>query len=225
MSLVVQLARSGTRRGDPGITSHTRKAFARQHLVRLPAFLHPDLLASIARTVGDAEFRRRTHPDAEGAVDAWVDDPDIRWRLIFLLNDPGLFAAIRELTECDEIGSFYPVLYKIVPGQGHGDRWHDDAASGNRLIGISINLGREPFDGGVLQIREKGTTAVVHAEHNTGFGDAMLFRISDRLEHFVTEVTGSVPRLALAGWFQRTPDYRDIVRQVFGTSTTIGSAT
>ena len=54
------------------------------------------------------------------------------------------------------------------------------------------------------------------------FGSAVEARA--RLEHFVTEVRGTAPRVALAGWFQRTPDYLEITRQVFGISTTIESA-
>jgi hypothetical protein len=213
--MVVQLMRGGARRGDPDTISRTREAFARQHLVRIRSFLAPDLLDDIARVIEGAEFQRRIHPDMDDALDVSLEDPGIRWRLIFLMNDPQLFSLIRELTGCHEIGFFFPVVYKIVPGQGHFDRWHDDAGSGNRLIGISINLSREPFEGGVLQIRRKRTEVIIHSEHNTGFGDAMLFRIGDRLEHFVTEVTGAVPRIALAGWFQRKPDYREVAREVF----------
>jgi hypothetical protein len=215
MSPVVQLTRRGARRGDPDTISRIRETFARQHLVRIPSFLAPDLLDNIVRLVDGAEFQRRIHPDMDDAVDVSLENSGVRWFLIFLMNDPHLFSAIQDLTGCDEIGFFYPVVYKIVPGQGHFDRWHDDAAGGNRMIGISINLGRELFEGGLLQIRHKGAEAVIHTEHNTGLGDAMLFRIGDHLEHFVTEVTGTVPRVALAGWFQRRPDYRQVASQLF----------
>jgi hypothetical protein len=40
--------------------------------------------------------------------------------------------------------------------------------------------------------------------NNTGFGDAILFRISKDLEHRVTEVVGEVAKTAYAGWFYET---------------------
>src|SRR5258705_3575769 len=163
MSPVVQVTRRGTRHGDPDTISRTREAFARQHLVRIPSFLAPDLLDNIVRLVDGAEYQRRIHPDMDDALDVSLESPGVRWFLIFLMNDPHLFSAIQDLTGCDEIGFFYPVVYKIVPGEGHFDRWHDDAAGGNRMIGISINLGRDAFEGGLLQIRHKGAEPVIHS--------------------------------------------------------------
>ena len=216
--MVAQVTRAGTRRGDRETVAGMRAAFDRQHLVRLPSFIAPDLLAELEAVVEHAEFTRRTHPHANGATDTFLAQPEIRWLLMFVMNDPQLFAIVRDLTGCGEIGFFNPFVYKIVPGEGHFDTWHDDAGGGNRLVGISVNLGRRPFEGGVLQIRAKGTDAIIHSERNTGFGDALLFRIDGSLEHVVTEVTGSVPRIALAGWFQRTPQYSALAASVFGRS-------
>lgn len=216
--MVAQVTRAGTRRGDRETVAGMRAAFDRQHLVRLPSFIAPDLLAVLETVIERAEFQLRTHPAAHGATDAFIGEPDVRWLLMFVMNDPQLFAIVRDLTGCGEIGFFNPFVYKIVPGEGHFDTWHDDAGGGNRLVGISVNLGRRPFEGGVLQIRAKGTDAIIHSERNTGFGDALLFRIDGSLEHVVTEVTGTAPRIALAGWFQRTPRYSELAASVFGRS-------
>jgi hypothetical protein len=215
MALVAQLTRTGTLRGDGETFARTRDAFARRHLVRIPSFIASDILGELARVVERCEFRRRVHSGAHGATDVRIEDPDVRWLLMFLMNDPQLFSVIRDLTGCDEIGFFNPSIYKMEPGEGHLDQWHDDAGVGNKLIGMSVNLGQLPFEGGVLQIRTTGTSAIIHSEQNTGFGDAMLFRIDASLEHFVTAVTGSVPRIALAGWFQRTPKYSEIAAGIF----------
>jgi len=215
MGPVVQLTRTGTQRADAGTLARAREAFEQQQLIRIPGFLAPDLRDTLADLVERAEFKHRIHHDINFAVDVSIEDPEIRWTLIFLMNDPALFDAIRAITGCGPIGYCNPLVYKIVPDAGHFDSWHDDV-DGNKMIGMSINLGRQPFSGGVLQIRRHSTEAILHHEHNTGFGDAMLFRIDDGLEHFVTPVTGNVPRLALAGWFQTTPDYREVARKVFG---------
>jgi hypothetical protein len=218
MAAVVQLTRAGTIVGDRHTLDRARDAFARHHLIRIPSFFSADLLDEIERTTANSTFNPRVHSEAHGATDVALDDERMRWLLMVVMNEPTLFSVIRSLTACDEIGCFFPTVYKLVPGSGHFDRWHDDAKEDNRLIGMSINLGRQPFAGGVLQIRRKGTEAILHAEHNTRFGDAMIFRIDRALEHFVTEVTGDIARIALAGWFQRTPVFRDLAADVFAAA-------
>jgi hypothetical protein len=39
-----------------------------------------------------------------------------------------------------------------------------------------------------------------------------LFRVDPALEHCLTEVTGTIPKLTLVGWFQRTPSYAEMAR-------------
>jgi hypothetical protein len=90
--------------------------------------------------------------------------------------------------------------------------WHADLHAGHQ-VGMSVNLGAEPFDGGVFEIRRAGTTAPLDAIANVGAGDAILFSIADDLEHRVTPMRGAVAKTAFAGWFGATLDYRDIVHQ------------
>lgn len=71
-----------------------------------------------------------------------------------------------------------------------------------RLIGMSINLGSRKYAGGVFQLREHDSKRIIFEIANTGWGDAILFRISSRLDHQVTAVTGNEPRTAFAGWFR-----------------------
>ena len=85
----------------------------------------------------------------------------------------------------------------------HSDTWHGDT-DGNRMVTLSVNLG-EPYEGGVLQIREKPSDRILHEVANTGPGDAILFALGEQLEHRVGAVTGQATKMALAGWFQRTP--------------------
>jgi hypothetical protein len=51
---------------------------------------------------------------------------------------------------------------------------------------------------------------------NTGAGDAVLFRIAERLEHRVTSLRGDVPRTAYAGWFLREPRFADVLKERIG---------
>jgi hypothetical protein len=83
--------------------------------------------------------------------------------------------------------------------------------NGTRLVALSVNLNTAPYEGGVLSIREAATERILCELTNSGFGDAILFRIDERLQHRVSDVEGTVAKTALAGWFESAPDYRTLL--------------
>lgn len=94
-------------------------------------------------------------------------------------------------------------------GRGHRMRWHDDVERAKgRMIGMSINLSAEVYRRGVFQLRDRRSARVLRELPNTGFGDAVLFRIAADLEHRVTPVVGGAAKTAFAGWFCSRPDFR-----------------
>ena len=68
-------------------------------------------------------------------------------------------------------------------------------------------------------MRERDTRRVIFELANTGPGDAVLFRISEKLEHMVTAVEGDEPRTVFAGWFSRTPGFHHhpVLKPLAGT--------
>jgi hypothetical protein len=78
------------------------------------------------------------------------------------------------------------------------------------MVGLSVNLSREPFSGGVLEIRRAVSQQAEYAVPRVAFGSAVLFRISPALRHRVTPVRGGVARTAYAGWFRGSPDFADV---------------
>ena len=48
----------------------------------------------------------------------------------------------------------------------------------SRVVGMSLNLSREVYSGGVLQIRNRESEALISEAANTGSGDAVIFRLS-----------------------------------------------
>jgi hypothetical protein len=88
-------------------------------------------------------------------------------------------------------------------GPQHQLSWHDDLKE-TRQVGFSMNLSADLFHGGTFELRDQRTRTQVAEVKNTGFGDALLFRISDILEHRVTEVVGRADKTACAGWFLAT---------------------
>src|SRR5207253_326319 len=109
-------------------------------------------------------------------------------------------------------GCFEGRVYRLSPGTGHYDSWHNDVGE-DRLVAMSINLGRTPFQGGLLQIRRADSPALVREVANPTPGDAVIFRIDPAYCHRVGPVTGSVARTACAGWFRARPDFQTLLAE------------
>lgn len=193
----------------PGGFEALRQEFARTGLVRLPAFLSPDLLAWVRRRVAGMRFRREEHPGS--GPDARPAEPGVDNLLAFLLNDPALFRAVGRITGGKPPASLVGQMFRMDPGGGHRCGWHDDVV-GDRMLGLSINLGG-PFGGGVLRLRDRRRGRILREVANTGLGDAVLFRVAPGLDHSLTPVTGVTPRLVYAGWFRSRPDRADVLKE------------
>lgn len=201
------LTRSGLQ-GKPGATelAEWRRKFDECHALHWPGFVPGELLEWLLPRLTAASYRVRLHGGVEN--ERVLADTSLLFTLFFLLNDPQLFRVIREITGCGDIADFYGrVGYRhAAGGAGHYYPWHNDCGD-DRLIGLSINLSPEPYTGGVFQLRRKGESELRFTHHNTGLGDAMLFRVRRDLEHHVTRVEGDRPRLIFVGWF-RGPGHR-----------------
>jgi hypothetical protein len=192
-----RLTRTGPERRDQDADA-LRDAFDRQHCVKLPGFIEPQLLRQVHRLVAEAEFREFVH---EGIASELLMSAGVCTGLLdFLVNDPRLFEFIRAITACPPIRAFVGRVYRRCPGTDHHDSWHDDLGR-QRMIGMSVNLSADRYDGGTFEIRRFGTDTLIASLPNVGPGDAILFRIADGLEHQVTAVGGAVPKTAFAGWF------------------------
>jgi len=141
-----------------------------------------------------------------------VSNSALPFALLLLLNNAQLFKIIDQITGCGQIGCFRGRIYRNLPGANHHVAWHTDLNE-TRLVALTINLNAEPYQGGVLTIREAKTGRVLCELKNSGVGDAILFRIDKRLEHRVSDVEGSVAKTALAGWFESAPDYRTLLAE------------
>jgi hypothetical protein len=186
-----------------------RNQFDREHCVRLRGLIQPPLLEQIINRVGEAAFEERRH--GEIGSEECMEGGTTLAMLLLVANDERLFDAIRTITGCGPIGCFDGRVYRLVPGTAHHDSWHSDM-DGNRMIAMSVNLSPQPYDGGVLQIRERDSDQIVHEESAPDPGDAIIFRLAEELRHRVTRVQGEVPRTAFAGWFKARPTLLSVVR-------------
>jgi hypothetical protein len=186
-----------------------RDEFRRAHCVRLPGLIDRSLLDDISARMASGVFRTKAHGDA--ALELCLEPDETVGLLHFLVNEPAMFRLIETVSETAPIKSFFGRVYRHVPGGGHFQDWHGDVEP-DRHIGLSINLGAQPYGGGVFQIRHRDSERLSAAVHNTGFGDAIVFRLRDDLEHRVTALEGAVAKTAFAGWFRSAPDYLAVLR-------------
>lgn len=199
-----------------------RNDFEQQNWIRLPAILDRELWNIIQEQLAasNVEEAASIYPQLSVSDSA----------LLLLLNNARLFKIIEQITGCGHIGCFRGHIYRVVPGESRHDEithyqagyetltgWHTDL-NGTRLVALSINLNTEPYLGGVLSIREAKTKRILCELPNSGFGDAILFRINEQLEHRVSDLEGTVPKTAFVGWFESEPDYRTLLAEGIASS-------
>jgi len=182
-----------------------RDLFATQHCLVLKNLLEPALLEKIQGHIERARWQSSAFEGGFFGTEFTLDDPVTLRLLDFLLNSPEFLSVIRIITGCTQISDFSGRVYRMVAGPKHQLSWHDDInINEKRQVGFSMNLSTDVFRGGTFELRMSSTLAPLAQVNNTGFGDALLFRISADLQHRVTEVVDTVPKTACAGWFRAT---------------------
>ena len=212
---MIQLTTSGVRIARDDAWTAQQQEFAQRHCVVLEGFLGESILCHIPRMLEQGEFYTREDFDDEGQAFAreltMRKSETLPQMLFYLLNQPRLREAIAEFTGCEKtIRTFAGRCFKHLPGDGQLNSWHEDIRD-ERLYALSINLSREPFEGGNLQIRNGRTREVFQTVGAHRFGDACLFRIDDTLQHRILPLRGTAPRCRYAGWFRAQGSLSEIV--------------
>jgi hypothetical protein len=192
-----------------------RDQFDRQHYLKFPKLLDPMLLDFLQRQIEQADFHERVHEGIGDNKELCMTSNTVSAALLFLVNDTRLFEVIQAVTQCDRIGCFQGRVYRVAAGNRHHDSWHNDIGE-HRLVGMSINLSRDAYSGGVLQIRDRTSGEIVGEAPNVGSGDAIVFRLSEHLQHRITEIAGTISKTAFAGWFRSQPDFRAALKEQSG---------
>jgi hypothetical protein len=207
-SAVLRIGRlGGTLLASARCLEELRAEFGRRHCVRLRGLLEPGLLEWLLGEIDRATFSTRVHSGIGPNRELCMERNALAGVLHVLFNSDLVFGVVRRIAGCERIENLTGRVYRVVPGHGHFDAWHSDVGD-HRMVAMSLNLGREAFSGGALQIREKATRKLLCEVANTGPGDALLFRLRDGLEHRITEVTGTAAKTAFAGWFRSHPPFR-----------------
>lgn len=186
--------------------------FQQQNFIRLPQFLNAELLNLIQERLNGAEFYERVHEGIGTNRELCMHANFLQGFLHFLLNAQEVFHLIEQISGCDQINSFEGRVYRVISGRGHEDAWHSDTLD-HRLVAISINLSEEVYSGGILQIRDINSKQTLQEVANTGYGDGILFRLADQLQHRITEMEGTAPKTAYAGWFKSEPNFLSLLKE------------
>jgi 2OG-Fe(II) oxygenase superfamily len=209
-SPILQVTRTGVEVfASPETRRKLRERFDRDHYLILPRMFSPEVLEMFLDRVNAAVFLTRDHGDV--ARELCLSDPLTESLILFLLNNPQLHRALREITGIEAIGRFEGRVYRMNSTDGHYEGWHSDARDG-RLVVLSANLSTREFAGGGLQLRRREASEILHEVRNTGLGDGLVFRISRELEHRVMPVEGDAPKTALAGWFRTAESLHELIR-------------
>lgn len=202
---MIKLTSKGLIAPDDDTVRSFQQQFLKDQCIILHGFIEDNLLQRIVKNLAKATFFENQHTGIENkifATDQTISGVDMALHQVnILLNNPSLFTVVEKITGCKQIFGFSGRIYRNVPHAGHHLDWHDDTIDPFRLIAISINLGAEPFEGGVFQIKEKKSKIVLKNINCGKCGDAHIFNVADELEHRVTKTTGLYPRIAAAGWF------------------------
>lgn len=202
---MIQLSRTGVSvTGSEADLKRLQEQFRDNHYVILPRLFEPTLFEEILKRVEAARFVPLDHSGI--GLEFCMRDDVTTAMLDFFPSNPIFLRLIERITGLKRVGRFAGRVYRMTSSDGHYDHWHDDFAEG-RVVTMSVNLSRQPFRGGALQLKYQGSKAILHEIRNTGFGDALLFRISSKLTHRVQDVEGDAPKTAFAGWFLDVDDF------------------
>jgi hypothetical protein len=207
---LIQITRNATTRtASADALADARARFEGQGFLKLPAFLEAAFLRETVEAVARVPWVERVH-DGIG-VELCAPLGGLTGALELACNDQALFDLIAELTGCGRIGCFEGRVYRMAAGTGHYDSWHSDVGQ-DRLVAMSVNLGREALRGGVLQIRRVDAPDTFVEVENPTPGDAVIFRIDPAYCHRVGPIQRDGIRTAYAGWFRARPEFGSLLR-------------
>ncbi|HLW97194.1 MAG TPA: 2OG-Fe(II) oxygenase [Candidatus Acidoferrales bacterium] len=199
---MIQLTKRGVAfESEPRWIEKLQADFACRHYILLPRLIDPAILETITEQLSVGRFVPRENRGI--GTEYWLPQDVSLSTLHFLMNLPEFLRWLERVTACRPIGVFWGRLYRMEPAEGHSTNWHDDVSEEDpRRLALSLNLSPEAFVGGELELRDKISRQMHCRLANRGFGDAIIFRIGDNLEHRIAPVRGAVPKIAFAGWFR-----------------------
>lgn len=187
-----------------GTTILADAADYREPFRSVPAILLDGVFAPplIDRLVARGEAARFVpHDVVKVGVREVTDDAGIGAALAILLGRDPLCRWLADVTGSPPLNGVVGSFSQARAGAGEGLAWHDDLIDPRRRLGVVVNLTSQPYEGGLFELRRKGSAAPLLSHHHDRPGMTLIFAVGSDLEHRVTSVTSGGPRRVFAGWF------------------------
>jgi hypothetical protein len=185
---------------DPARDAGAVATFASQRGIVLDGLLAPELTAKIGAVWRKAAFVAR----APSVGTRMIELPPRGGQMMqFLLGrKPLLDWLTRVAATPTPVAGVVGGIAQLRAGEGHALRWHNDAGA-DRLLGITVNLGDAPYEGGLFELRERDRDEILLTHDHKVPGSALVFGIEPNLLHRVTPLTAGGPRTVFTGWLVR----------------------
>lgn len=211
---MIQIGKNGALTASPWQLDELTKEFSETHCVVLKDVFSAELLVPVNSKILESEYYKKADLREDGSVLAQeyslAPTSLAHTFLYFLLNSKSFIDAVRTITGIPEIKSLDGRVYKFEAGADCYDSWHDDippAKKQTRILGFSLNLGTEPYEGGHFRLKTWENEQIIKDIHYSEWGTAHIFRIRKDLLHMVSSIEGVVPRVVYAGWFYATEPF------------------
>lgn len=156
----------------------------------------PKLLESLIARAQSADFRQTDLK--EFGLRGNDLSPRAGLPFCMVLARPVFMRWLEQISGCPPVAHVEGHLVQMLPGNNLG--WHRDAGHGIRRLAMVLNLSTDRYEGGRFELRQKSTTTPMLAYQATTPGSLALFRLSNDLQHQVTQVTAGGPRTTFTGW-------------------------
>jgi hypothetical protein len=206
---VIQFTSEGVEvTASPERLSEAREEFARRRLLHLPGLLSPDLAETVHAGLGRDGFEEPDTSSANsvyrGAYQGGKVGEDLRPGptakvIAERTNDARLLQFVQSITGSPPLTRCIGRVFRLF-AMPEDLPWHTDA-EGGRLADLIIHLSPVQHEGARFEMRDKETREIFNTVDKMDFGDALLIRISPKIEHHYKAVTGSVPKVTFSGWF------------------------
>ena len=180
-----------------------REAFAERRSIFCRNVFEPDFLALLSAFVERASYTRE---GVDNLLFRTIEQPPRSGGAISLaLRRPNLLRWIERVTDCEPLATVSGRVAQIEANPDTTLDWHNDMREPLRRIGITINLGSKPYEGGAFELRERDGGMLTTHRH-VEQGGALIFDVGRHYLHRVLPVTSGGPRRVYTGWFYRAGD-------------------
>jgi len=121
--------------------------------------------------------------------------------ITLVLQRSALLRWLEDASGCGPLGAVEGRVVQARPNARDQLDWHDDLHDPARRLAVTIDLTEAPYQGGLFELRDAGSRALLTTHRHVEPGTMLVFDVAPGLEHRVLPVTSGGPRRVYTGWF------------------------